>query len=288
MSLNRFILVLAIALCAATCGKNAKRDASEQVSEKYAQIVALLNAQQEPDVTHLKQVAVLLNSKPYLMPVQADTVRTLFHLYQQLCADAIAQRTENDLDIISHSGNRIRSRMNALIQDCDTLTAYGIQVYIAEGMVQTEILPLFEIQVFDHYITPCERAIARLQQIEAEDPSQEDESIIVDMTKITQRLAACDSMMITYANDTLLPVIDDMRMTYLAMLMYGTDNTPAFDWQGNHMNAPTRAAIKSYVTQYPAAFSTPLLKTYLALLQTADFNRNSDIDIFISQTFAIQ
>ena len=156
-------------------------------------------------------------------------------------------------------------------------------MYTSEGGINTDIMPMFIAEAFWKYMTPLERTIATLSELEIETPSLNDAAINISYEEVAQRLKMCDDMLAQYPDDPLTPQITACQKYYLAILLAGDDNSPVFDWQTNTLMPQVQQIIELYIAEYPDAVSTPTLQQFMALAAASNFKKSADIDTFIEQ-----
>lgn len=83
------------------------------------------------------------------------------------------------------------------------------------------------------YLSEAERDLAKLAELEVEDPSLQDASITISYQELVGRtdVKMCDDMAYKFPKDELYPQIVACQKFYLALLLAGADNSATFDWE---------------------------------------------------------
>ncbi|MDO4190844.1 MAG: hypothetical protein Q4D14_04035 [Bacteroidales bacterium] len=259
---------------------------------RYAKAKQLLDVSVQISIENLDSAANIIKQWPKLPIQQAVELRENFCYYQMVCADMMAWELERKIDSIAFSSNIngvfFREKTDSLLDIYSKYEIYGIKLNIYEGEVMAEIMPDYEAEVFQRYLSKCEQELQKILQKEAENPCVIDEEIVVDYNIIARRLLSCDVLIDKYENDNLLPVIDGERKFYLSLFMYGTDNTPAFNWETNTLRPTIKSVLEKYISKHPHAHSTTDISEFLHILKKSNYKRSIETDFFISKTFSIE
>lgn len=258
--------------------------------ERYEQARHWLDVNNDICINNLDSAAEVISAWPRLRKAQAHELRERFQTYQLACANNLALALEARLDSadqVATSMQHIEALEDTLLKEFQVYERYGISLFMFEGEPMAEVMPWYETQTFKRYLSECERELQKIFQREAEKPSVIDEEVVVDYSVISHRLFCCDMLMDKYPDDELTDVINERRLNYLSLFMYGTDNTPAFNWNDGQLRNEIRGSIQRYILKHPHAYSTPTLKEFIDLMRHSNFKRSGDVDLFISKTFTL-
>ena len=68
---------------------------------------------------------------------------------------------------------------------------------------------------------------------------------------------------------------------YLSLFLAGVDNSRAFDPETNHLNDSLKVTFESFIAKNPESSSGQLVKAYLEMLKSNDFNYSDKVDSFL-------
>ncbi|MCI7728905.1 MAG: hypothetical protein PUC14_00190 [Bacteroidales bacterium] len=200
-------------------------------------------------------------------------------------------------DYINNVGKRITDSINDLLYNAEVdylevydntkilsekLQNYGIVLDYVEGSIYYEILPLHVYNLFQKYLTQYEQMVASIQQKEIEEPILIDAGIVVPCSEIANRLHETELIIQEY-NDTSNMEIHEYKQRYMILLMFGSDNTPAFDWYTHEMNEDFKNEIINYINEYPDSPCSKIFSEYIQILSKTNFKENKESRKFIEK-----
>ncbi|MGN0186773.1 MAG: hypothetical protein ACI392_03400 [Paludibacteraceae bacterium] len=252
---------------------------------QYNAIADTLNTAEPLELSHIAKAHDMIIDASNLTDEQAAHLQDLFVKYIFACADVQTSLMEEAYGtaLTTNDPQQMERQIDSLNRAMSQLRQYGIMMYTSEGGITTDVMPIFIAEAFWKYMTPLERTIATLSELEVETPSLNDAAINITYEEIAQRLKMCDDMLARYPNDQLTPQIVACQKYYLAILLAGADNSPVFDWETQMLMPQIQQIIELYITEYPDAVSTPLLQQFMALAAASNFKKSADIDTFIEQ-----
>ncbi|MGM9745511.1 MAG: hypothetical protein ACI30H_00905 [Paludibacteraceae bacterium] len=252
---------------------------------QYQAIADTLNTSEPLELSRITKAHDMIIDASHLTAEQATHLQELFVKYIFACADIQTSLMEEAYGtaLTTNDPQLMEQQLDSLNRAMSQLRQYGIMMYTSEGGITTDVMPIFIAEAFWKYMTPLERTIATLSELEVETPSLNDAAINITYEEIAQRLKMCDDMLARYPNDQLTPQIVACQKYYLAILLAGADNSPVFDWETQMLMPQIQQIIELYITEYPDAVSTPLLQQFMALAAASNFKKSADIDTFIEQ-----
>lgn len=201
-------------------------------------------------------------------------------------------------EFLNKVGKHITDSINTLLfsSDVDYLKIYenterksielqnfGIFLYNIEGGVDYDILPLHITILFLNYLSPCEKELASIQQNEILNPILIDAGIIVPCSEIASRLHETEIILQDNTDSICAPEIREYQHRYLILLMFGSDNTPAFNWNTHEMNADFKNEINNYINEYPDSPCSQIFSEYITILKGNNFKENKESRKFIEK-----
>lgn len=257
---------------------------------QYQAIADTLNTSEPLELSRITKAHDMIIDASHLTAEQATHLQELFVKYIFACADIQTSLMEEAYGtaLTTNDPQLMEQQLDSLNRAMSQLRQYGIMMYTSEGGITTDVMPIFIAEAFWKYMTPLERTIATLSELEVETPSLNDASINISYEEIAQRLKMCDDMLAQYPDEPLTPQIIACQKYYLAILLAGVDNSPVFDWNTRTLMPQIRQIVELYITEYPDAASTPTLQQFMALAAASNFKQSADIDTFIEQNILEQ
>lgn len=260
--MKRYVLLLiATCLIVASCKKNG-------TNEKVMEIIGSESYTAE----NIKQIARLVEQSDDLTEQEARNlyleVGNFIRMYAEHLTDSLNGRI-NDPNL---SGEEMRDLLQEINRLGDEMDITGVEIFKVEGQVVYGIAPIFIPNMFKEYISEQEYHFAEIEQLEYDMPSIIDDEVVVSYQEISNRLWECDQMMMdTACASELKPSIEALINSYMITLMYGTENSSAFDWRTGRMNSDIKDAILNYVSDHPDAPSAVTLQKYIEVLERSKF-----------------
>ena len=275
-AMKRTILFLLTLALVAACNRS---------ETQYRAIADTLNTSEPLELSRITKAHDMIIDASNLTDEQTTHLQELFVKYIFACADVQTSLMEEAYGtaLTANDPQLMEQQLDSLNRAMSNLRQYGIVMYTSEGGINTDIMPMFIAEAFWKYMTPLERTIATLSELEIETPSLNDAAINISYEEVAQRLKMCDDMLAQYPDDPLTPQITACQKYYLAILLAGDDNSPVFDWQTNTLMPQVQQIIELYIAEYPDAVSTPTLQQFMALAAASNFKKSADIDTFIEQ-----
>lgn len=257
---------------------------------QYQAIADTLNTSEPLELSRITKAHDMIIDASHLTAEQATHLQELFVKYIFACADIQTSLMEEAYGtaLTTNDPQLMEQQLDSLNRAMSQLRQYGIMMYTSEGGITTDVMPIFIAEAFWKYMTPLERTIATLSELEVETPSLNDASINISYEEIAQRLKMCDDMLAQYPDEPLTPQIIACQKYYLAILLAGVDNSPVFDWNTRTLMPQIRQIVELYITEYPDAASTPTLQQFMALAAASNFKQSADIDTFIEKNILEQ
>lgn len=221
---------------------------------------------------NIKKIARLVEQSDDLTEEEARNlyleVGNFIRMYAEHMTDSLNNRI-NDPNI---SGEEMKELLQEINRLGDEMDITGVEIFKVEGQIVYGIAPIFIPNMFKEYITEQEYHFAEIEQMEYDMPSIIDDEVVVTYQEIANRLWECDQMMMdTTCASELKSSVEALINSYMITLMYGTENSSAFDWRTGKMNSDIKDAILNYVSDHPDAPSAVTLKKYIEVLEKSKF-----------------
>jgi len=252
---------------------------------QYRAIVETLDVSAPLELENIVKAHDMIADASGLNSEQTEHLQELFFRYMIACADVQTSLMEEAYGAALNTPDAEAAdrQIDSLAAVMDDMRRYGLLMYASEGGIETEIMPMYMAEAFWRYLTPSERALAELSELEVEAPSLNDASVAVELDEIAHRLKRCDDMLAAYPDDQLTPKFVECQKYYLAILLAGADNSPVFDWKTGHLLPEIEQIAEAYIEAYPDAASTPLLREFLEIAAQSDYKKSPALQQFISK-----
>lgn len=221
---------------------------------------------------NIKQIAKLIEHSEDLTDEEARNlyleIGNFIRLYAEHLTDSLNTRL-NDESLTGEEMRLLLTEINKLGEEMDKT---GVEVFKAEGQVVYGIAPIFLPNMFKSYITEQEYHFAEIEQLEYDMPSIIDDEVVISYQEIANRLWECDELVAdSTCSKELKSSIEALINSYMITLMYGTENSPAFNWNNGKMNSAIKDAILNYINDHPDASSTAALRDYITVLEKSRY-----------------
>lgn len=270
------LLFFAAALLLAGCNRSERQ---------YRAIVETLDVSKPLELENITKARDMITDASGLTSDQTAHLQELFIGYLTACADVQTSLMEEAYGAALNTPDADEAvrRIDSLTTTMDSMCNYGLLMYASEGGIETEIMPLYVAHAFWRYLTPSERDLAELSEMEMENPSLNDAAIAVEFDEIAHRLKRCDDMLAAYPDDQLTAQMTACQKYYLAILLAGSDNSPVFDWATGRLQPEIQQTAEAYIETYPDAASTPILREFIDIAAQNDFKDSPALQRFVSE-----
>ena len=87
--------------------------------------------------------------------------------------------------------------------------------------------------------------------------------------------------MTKYPNFISIKMAQDQYAQYLGAYLAGMDNSRVFDQSTNRLNDSSKVSFEAFILKNPQSNSTEVVKAYLDLLKSTNFNYTDRVDSFL-------
>ncbi|MCQ2328966.1 MAG: hypothetical protein MJZ93_00210 [Paludibacteraceae bacterium] len=256
-----FIVLTTICLFLAGCSEDSTND----------KVMKIVNGEQYT-VENIQQISKIINGSNDLSKDEVENlyieVGNFIRMFAEHTADSL-NNCLNNPDLEEEELNIINNEIDMMSKMSNET---GVEFFKSEGYVVYGIMPIFIANIFHPYLTDEEYRFSEIEQMEYEDPATLDAAVTISYQEIADRLWECDKLYSSQnVTDELKTNLQTYRNTYIITLMYGADNTPAFNWQTHKIQQEIKDALLNYVKDHPNAESTPTLKDYIVVLERGNY-----------------
>lgn len=220
----------------------------------------------------IDSISALITASDDLTREQVNALRmevgNYIREYAERLCDSLNTQLNNP-DLTPQETQELLTAINNMAEPSDET---GVGIFKVEGYVTYDISPIFIAEIFRNYLSKEEYEFAEIEQKEMEEPSNIDAEVTISYQEVADRLWRCERLMMSDS------ITDDLKVslkpyinTYLIIMMYGADNTPAFDWDTHLMSQDVKDALLNYVNEHPEVESTAVLKEYINILEKSNY-----------------
>jgi len=162
-----------------------------------------------------------------------------------------------------------------------SLAAYGILLSSSEGTFYLEPQTAYLLQKFGKGLSPAYCEYLTIAGKEQRVRFAEDGTILIPADSLASRIMIWEKFMARYPDFISIKMAQDQYAQYLGAFLAGMDNSRVFDTVTNRLNDSSRVSFESFIVKYPESNSTEVVKAYLDLLKSSNFNHNDRVDSFL-------
>jgi hypothetical protein len=162
-----------------------------------------------------------------------------------------------------------------------SLASYGMDLSSSEGTFYLEPQTEYLLRNYGAEISPAYREYLTISSKEQQTRFAEDGTILISSDSLTSRIVVWDNFMTKYPDFVSIKLAQDQYALYLGAYLSGMDNSRVFDPTTNHLNDSTKVSFEAFVVKNPESKSTEVVKAYLELLKSTNFNYTDRVDSFL-------
>ena len=162
-----------------------------------------------------------------------------------------------------------------------SLASYGILLTSSEGTFYLEPQTEYLLKNFGPLLSPAYREYLTIGSREQKTRFAEDGTILIPTDSLTSRIIVWENFMTKYPNFISIKMAQDQYAQYLGAYLAGMDNSRVFDQSTNRLNDSSKVSFEAFVVNNPISNSTEVVKAYLNLLKSTNFNYTDRVDSFL-------
>ena len=162
-----------------------------------------------------------------------------------------------------------------------SLAACGIILSSSDGNFYLEPQTVYLLKNFGPSLTRAYREYLTIGSKEQQTRFAEDGRILISSDSLTSRIMTWDNFMTKYPDFISIRIAQDQYSQYLGAFLAGMDNSRVFDPSTNRLNDSSRVSFESFIVKNPESNSAEVVKAYLDLLKSTNFNYTDRVDSFL-------
>lgn len=162
-----------------------------------------------------------------------------------------------------------------------SLTSYGISLSSSEGTFYLEPQTKYLLKNFGSALSPAYHEYLTIGSKEQLEPFAKDGTILISSDSLTARIMTWEKFMTNYPDFISIKLAQDQYAQYFGAYLAGMDNSRIFDPATNRLNESSQTSFEAFVVNHPESKSTEVVKAYLDLLKSTNFNYTDKVDSFL-------
>jgi len=162
-----------------------------------------------------------------------------------------------------------------------SLASHGILLSSSEGIFYLEPQTEYLLTNFGSLLSPAYREYLTIGSKEQKTRFAEDGTILISSDSLTSRIVTWENFITKYPDFISIKMAQDQYAQYLGAFLAGMDNSRIFDSVTNRLDDSSKVAFESFVLKNPESNSTEVVKSYLELLKSTNFNYTDRVDSFL-------
>ena len=288
----RTIFILLIGSFLFSCGFNQTKNSDSSSSTKGDSTIDLVKVMQMK-LTNADDYRKVLDK---LDPGELTSLDAASTLFKNCVADSV---TRDSMFVVfndfynSVAGSYLENNENvntqlekspsseAVKQLKISLASYGILLSSSEGAFYLEPQTEYLLTNFGSLLSPAYREYLTIGSKEQKTRFAEDGTILISSDSLTSRIVTWENFITKYPDFISIKMAQDQYAQYLGAFLAGMDNSRVFDSVTNRLDDSSKVAFESFVVKNPEGNSTEVVKAYLELLKSTNFNYTDRVDSFL-------
>jgi hypothetical protein len=162
-----------------------------------------------------------------------------------------------------------------------SLAAYGIRLSSSEGAFYLEPQTEYLLQKFGSELSPAYREYLTIGSKEQKSRFAEDGTILIPSDSLSSRIMTWENFIKRYPDFISIKMAQDQYAQYMGAFLAGMDNSRIFNSATNRLNDSSKVSFESFIVKNPESISAGVVKSYLDLLKSTNFNYTDKVDSFL-------
>lgn len=288
----RYVVILLIINIIASCGMSHR---------KGEPIIRVKQNDSFPDPAEISKLK-LTNALQYrrwierLDPVDLASLDTADTLFTNCLADTLSRDSmfvvyneflnhlaeiylENNEKVSDQLGNSPSSEIVSSLKAM--FAAHGMVLWASDGSFYLEPQTKLMLQKFGPVLSDAYREFLTIGKREQETRFARDGRILIPADSLITRILNWENFMNRYPGFISIKTVQEKYGQYLGAYLAGMDNSRAFDKDTDHLKDSLKESFESFVEKNPESKSALVVKEYLEMLKSTDFNYTDKVDSFL-------
>ncbi len=160
----------------------------------------------------------------------------------------------------------------------------GYRLFESEGMY-CPIIDYARYCEYAEYVTDDIREYIEIMAEESTHIATDDAAIVISWDELLRRACVQEEYMKKYPQSLRLNEVKQLYEEYVRYSLFGTNNTPAFDFQIETINQDLLQSYKKLIQEGNNDHITQQIETYLKILEKNKFKRTDEIELYINDVY---
>jgi hypothetical protein len=162
-----------------------------------------------------------------------------------------------------------------------SLAPFGMSLNSSEGTYFLEPQTGYLLQNFGRRLSTAYREYLGIEIKEQQFRFAEDQTILIPSDSLIARILTWENFMTRNPDFVQIKMAQDQYAQYMGAFLTGMDNSRVFDFNSNRLKDSSKTAFESFILKYPESKSKEVVKSFLELLQSTNFNYTEKVDSFM-------
>ena len=241
-------------------------------SEDYRKVLEMLD---KGDLASLDAAKILLINSVADTLIRDSMFVDFIDFYHSV-AGGYLENNENIMGKLENTPSK-----EAIDQLKSNLAPYGFLLSQSKGTFYLEPQTEYLLQNFGAVLSPAYRDYLTIGSKEQKSGFAEDRDYRIPSDSLIARIITWENFMTRYPNFISILMAEDQYARYMGALLAGTNETKVFNSETNLLSDSSKLAFESLILKNPESKSSEVVKAYLELLKTTNFNYTDKVDSFL-------
>ncbi len=211
--------------------------------------------------------------KATLDSLASDSMFVSYYDFYTRLADIYIESNEKVL--LQLASDKSNNSLNA------DFARHGLKLVSDKGVFTLKRQNRYLLKEFGPRLSASFREYLTIASKEQDVPFRKDGKMIISLDSLASRIISWDNFIALYPDFIELRLAQDEYTQYLGAYLSGTDSARAFDPSTSQLNDNLRGSLENFAMNHPGSKSGGLVKDYLEMLQTTNFNYTEKVDSFL-------
>jgi len=241
-------------------------------SEDYRKVLEMLD---KGDLASLDAAKMLIKNST----TDSLTRDSMFVDYIDFYHSVAGSYLENNENIIGNIENPPSTE--AIDQLKSNLASYGFLLSQSKGTFYLEPQTEYLLQNFGAILSLAYRDYLTIGSKEQKSGFGKDQDYRIPSDSLIARIITWENFMVRYPKFISILMAEDQYAKYMSAFLAGTNETKVFNSETNLLSDSSKLSFESLILKNPESKSAEVVKAYLELLKTTNFNYTDKVDSFL-------
>lgn len=161
------------------------------------------------------------------------------------------------------------------------LSLFGMELLMSEGIYYTDVKPAYFYNIFKGQVSPALETYLKIRTTELKEGFSDDAAMQISFEKLYRRVKNWEAFIDKYPGFVLINYAYYYYNSYLATLMTGMDNTPAFDPETKSLRPELKLIYEEIIKDTAKSKTKEMIVSYYGFLKKKNFTDPDDLEKFM-------